>query len=382
MADGANGRRAGERIGGYTLAERLGGGGFGEVYLGESGDGRRVAVKFLHAAWADDADMRRRFAAEVEQARRVSGLCIAPVGDADLESPRPWIASEYIDAHTPAAAVAAGAPRSGAGLHRLAVSTATALAAIHGAGVVHRDLKPENILLAADGPRVIDFGIARAVEATSVTASGVIGTVGYMAPEQLEGERLTPAVDVFAWGAVVVFAATGRDAFAAPSQAARIARVLSGEPDTAGIGDPLLSVIRSCLEKDPARRPTARALIDLLLGIPAEAMAPAGRPAPVGLEATRAPDGPDGVLAAERTLRTGDAPPGRTEERRSATLPFTRAAGPGNAGGPSVEAEVAPATGLPGRPQGSGGLPGPGGAAPYLFAGGGFTDPGRLAEAM
>src|SRR5690606_8384450 len=151
MADGANGRRAGERIGGYTLAERLGGGGFGEVYLGESGDGRRVAVKFLHAAWADDADMRRRFAAEVEQARRVSGFCIAPIVDADLESPRPWIASEYIDGPTLAAAVAADGPRSGARLHRLAVATATALAAIHGAGVVHRGLKPENILLAADG---------------------------------------------------------------------------------------------------------------------------------------------------------------------------------------------------------------------------------------
>src|SRR5690606_30953717 len=207
MADGANGRRAGERIGGYTLAERLGGGGFGEVYLGESGDGRRVAVKFLHAAWADDADMRRRFAAEVEQARRVSGFCIAPIVDADLESPRPWIASEYIDGPTLAAAVAADGPRSGAGLHRLAVSTATALAAIHGAGVVHRDLKPENILLAADGPRVIDFGIARAVEATSVTASGVIGTVGQMAAEQQAGERLTPAEAVFAGGAGIAWCA-------------------------------------------------------------------------------------------------------------------------------------------------------------------------------
>ncbi|WP_193518779.1 serine/threonine-protein kinase, partial [Nocardiopsis kunsanensis] len=199
-------------------------GGFGEVYLGEDEAGRLAAVKVLHASWAGDTEMRRRFATEVDQARRVSGFCIASILDADPDADEPWIATEYIDGPTLQTAVDVEGPRTEADLQRLAVSTATALAAIHSAGVVHRDLKPENIMLAADGPRVIDFGIARAVESTSVTASGVIGTIGYMAPEQLEGMRLTSAVDLFSWGAVMVFAATGREAFPGPTQAARIAR--------------------------------------------------------------------------------------------------------------------------------------------------------------
>src|SRR5699024_1423876 len=215
-------------MGDFRLMRSLGRGGFGEVFLGQASDGRQVAVKMLHANWAEDADMRRRFSAEVEQARKVSGFCVAAIVDADPEAAEPWIATEYIEGPTLQRAVETDGPRGGAELQRLEVSTATALAAIHSAGVVHRDLKPDNIMLAADGPRVIDFGIARAVESTSVTASGVIGTIGYMAPEQLEGTRLSPAVDIFAWGSVMVFAATGREAFPGPTQAARIARVLSG----------------------------------------------------------------------------------------------------------------------------------------------------------
>src|SRR5699024_10269755 len=171
-------------------------------------------------------------------------------------------------------AVETDGPREGAELQRLAVSTATALAAIHAAGVVHRDLKPDNIMLAADGPRVIDFGIARAVESTSVTASGVIGTIGYMAPEQLEGTRLSSAVDIFAWGSVMVFAATGQEAFPGPTQAVRIARILGGEPDLEGLSEPLLSIVRTCLDKDAARRPDASALLNLLISAPAEGHAP------------------------------------------------------------------------------------------------------------
>ena len=182
---------AAEEVGGYRLLRSLGRGGFGEVFLGEAGDGTRAAVKILHASWAGDADMRRRFAAEVEQAQRVSGFCVAAILDADPTADQPWIATEYIEGPTLQTSVETDGPRTGAELQRLAVSTATALAAIHAAGVVHRDLKPDNIMLAQDGPRVIDFGIARAVESTSVTASGIVGTVGYMAPEQLEGMRLT-----------------------------------------------------------------------------------------------------------------------------------------------------------------------------------------------
>ncbi|WP_304450791.1 serine/threonine-protein kinase [Nocardiopsis sp. YSL2] len=252
-------------VGEYRLVRSLGRGGFGEVFLGERPDGTLAAVKLLHTAWAEDTDMRRRFTAEVEQARRVSGFCIAAILDADPEAEQPWIATEYIDGPTLQQAVAAQGPRTGSALQRLAVSTATALAAIHAAGVVHRDLKPDNIMLAPDGPRVIDFGIARAVEATSVTASGVIGTVGYMAPEQLEGARLTAAVDLFAWGSVMVFAATAHQAFPGPTQASRIARILSSEPDTGGVPEPLATVVRACLDKDPERRPDAAALMDHLV---------------------------------------------------------------------------------------------------------------------
>ncbi|MFL1379020.1 serine/threonine-protein kinase [Nocardiopsis protaetiae] len=319
----------GSTVGGYRLVRSLGRGGFGEVFLGEAGDGGRAAVKVLHASWAGDAEMRRRFAAEVEQARRVSGFCIAAILDADPEAAQPWIATEFIDGPTLHRAVAQDGPRRGADLQRLAVNTATALAAIHAAGVVHRDLKPENIMLAADGPRVIDFGIARAVEATSVTASGIIGTVGYMAPEQLEGARLTSAVDVFSWGAVMVHAATGRSAFPGPTRASRIVRVLSGEPDLEGVPGELRETVRICLDKDPRRRPDARTLVDhLITGAPLRAL-----PEPTVVD------------------------PG--EGRLAPTLPYT-AAVPSPAPAASVPVE----------------------APPYHFAGLRYTRPGDLAAAM
>ncbi|MFV2197581.1 serine/threonine protein kinase [Nocardiopsis sp. LOL_012] len=267
MNDSANGR---ETIGGYRVVRPLGKGGFGEVFLCQAPDGSPAAVKLLHATFSGDEETRRRFTAEVEQARRVSGFCIASILDADPEAARPWVATEFIDGPTLHAAVAKDGPRTGADLHRLAVSTATALAAIHAAGVVHRDLKPENIMLAPDGPRVIDFGIAKAVESSSVTASGLVGTIGYMAPEQLEGNRLTTAVDVFAWGAVMVYAASGSQAFPGPTQASRIMRILSAEPELGPLSGGLRDIVLSCLEKDPERRPDAAALLNLLVTMPAD----------------------------------------------------------------------------------------------------------------
>ena len=351
---------ASRTVGGYRLLRSLGRGGFGEVFLGEAGDGSRAAVKVLHGFWSGDAQMRRRFAAEVEQARRVSGFCIAAILDADPEAAQPWIATEFIDGPTLQSAVAGEGPRQGAELQRLAVNTATALAAIHAAGVVHRDLKPDNIMLAADGPRVIDFGIARAVETTSVTASGVVGTIGYMAPEQLEGARLTPAVDVFSWGAVMAYATTGREAFHAPTQAARIARILSGEPDLDGIPEPLRGIIERCLDKDPERRPDAPSLLTMLITGPRGGT---GSPAQAGV-------GP----AAGRSLPAAAQGTGPTRA-------YTRIA-------PAAHPEEAavPPPGLAPAPEpGSGNAGAPGhrtGVPPYHFAGTRFTDPGALAEAM
>jgi hypothetical protein len=356
-------------VGPYRLARSLGRGGFGEVFLGETEDGTRAAVKLLHANWAGDADMRRRFAAEVEQARRVSGFCIATILDADPGADAPWIATEFIDGPTLQRAVAEEGPRAGDELQRLAVATATAIAAIHAAGVVHRDLKPDNIMLAPDGPRVIDFGIARAVESTSVTASGIVGTVGYMAPEQLEGMRLTPAVDVFSWASVMVFAATGKEAFQGPTQAARIARVLSGEPDTGGLSGPLLDTVLACLDKDPKRRPDATALFHHLVAgtspDPAEAAVPT---APTRDEAA-----PPATPTRTYTEIT-DGPAPSAQPVWSAPAPHPARPTPA----PSAAEPWAPGAHTPLTPE-----PAPRGEAPpYRFAGVRFTRIEALAAAM
>ncbi|PSK88739.1 serine/threonine protein kinase [Murinocardiopsis flavida] len=255
---------AGQRVGGFRLVRELGAGGFGTVHLGEDAAGRRAAVKLLHPHLANDAQVRRYFVQELATARTVQGFCLAAILDADAEGERPWIATEYIDGPTLAQAVREHGPRTGGDLDRLAVQTITALAAIHAAGVVHRDLKPANILLGPDGARVIDFGIARALDAGTASATR-IGTLGYMAPEQVEGTALGPAADLFAWGAVMIHAATGAEAFPGPTQAARIHQVLTGPPQTGDLADPLLGIVLTCTAKDPAHRPTARQVLDMLL---------------------------------------------------------------------------------------------------------------------
>ncbi|WP_051049425.1 serine/threonine-protein kinase [Nocardiopsis kunsanensis] len=259
-------------IGGFRLVREIGRGGFGSVHLGEHEDGRRAAVKLLHTTPATDPHFFTLFAREVEAARKVSPFCIAQVLDADPGAEQPWIAVEYIDGPTLSEEVRAEGPRAGASLQRLAVATATALAAVHAAGIVHRDLKPSNIMIGPDGPRVIDFGIARAFdEATAFTASGILGTPHYMAPEQLESDtRLTPALDVYSWGAVMVFAAAGRPLFEATRRSALIKRILCDTPDCAVLEEPLRTVVARCLRKEPENRPTARELIDLLTTAPTE----------------------------------------------------------------------------------------------------------------
>ncbi|MEU6411659.1 serine/threonine-protein kinase [Microbispora sp. NPDC046933] len=248
-------------IGGYRLEGRLGAGGQGVVYLGRSADGTPVAVKLLHEGWSGDADARRRFAREIAAARRVAPFCVAQVLDFDLDGPRPYVVSEYVEGPS----LQQAGRRSGPALHRLAVATATALAAVHQAGIVHRDFKPANVLLGPDGPRVVDFGVARHLGATTAS-SGIAGTPAYMAPEQIAGEPPAPAWDVFAWGCVMVFAATGRPPFGDDTLPAVLNRVLTKEPDLGDLEEPLRSIVALALRKDPAERPDIVHITMRLLG--------------------------------------------------------------------------------------------------------------------
>ncbi|MFD9945430.1 serine/threonine protein kinase [Nonomuraea sp. NPDC059023] len=264
-------------IGPYRLVGRLGEGGQGVVYLGQSGNGPPVAVKVLRDGLGGDD----RFAKEIAAARRVEPFCIAQVLDASLgDAPgpgrrhrpgqgvpargygRPYIVTEYVEGPS----LHEAGRHSGADLQRLAVATATALAAIHEAGVVHRDFKPANVLLGPGGPRVIDFGIARATDAAATATSGIVGTPAYMAPEQLAGHDVGPAADVFAWASVIVFAATGTPPFGSDTLPAIINRILHNEPQLGELPRQLRGVVYDCLAKDPAARPPMRAVLLRLLG--------------------------------------------------------------------------------------------------------------------
>ncbi|MEU5881388.1 serine/threonine-protein kinase [Spirillospora sp. NPDC047279] len=270
------------RIGGYELAGRLGEGGQGAVFLGrEPGGGVQVAIKLLHAELNDNERARGRFLREFEVAMRVAPFCTAQVLDASVEDGRPYIVSEYVPGPSLHHQVSTEGPLTGGALQRVAVGTVTALVAIHQAGVVHRDFKPGNVLLGPAGARVIDFGIARALDATTKTG-GMVGTPVYMAPEQVRGERAGPPIDVFAWGATIGFAASGRAPFGADTLPAVINRVLNGEPDLAGLDGRLREIVERCLVKDASRRPEARDILMFLLGQPesAPASAPAPSPAP------------------------------------------------------------------------------------------------------
>ncbi|MBA0052580.1 serine/threonine protein kinase [Streptomyces sp. AJS327] len=243
-------------IGSYRLLGRLGSGGMGEVFLGRSGDGRFAAIKAAHAQLAHDADFRRRFTREVDAARKVGARFTAAVIDADPGARRPWLATEYIPGVSVTDAVAADGPLPEAALRGLLAGVAEALDAIHGAGLVHRDLKPSNVLLADDGPRVIDFGIARSVEHSQITRTGQApGTPGYMAPEQLRGGTVGPPTDVYALGATLVFAATGDGPFGHGDPLAMIYRTMEDEPQLDGLPESLRETVNRCLAKDPALRP-------------------------------------------------------------------------------------------------------------------------------
>jgi eukaryotic-like serine/threonine-protein kinase len=269
-------------LGRFELLARLGEGGQGIVYLGRGpGPGEeRVAVKILRST--ADASVLERLARELDAIHAVQPFVTARVIEASTEGERRYIVSEFIDGPSLQERVDTRGPLPEGELQRLAVGTATALTAIHGAGVVHRDFKPANVLLGPDGPRVVDFGIARLIDVATMT-SGVIGTPSYISPEQLSGARPTSAVDIFAWAVTMVYAATGRPAFSGDSVVAVMHRILTEQPDITGVPASLLPVLRDCLNKDPLARPSAR---DLLLRLidPSQPAVPAvpGQPARTG----------------------------------------------------------------------------------------------------
>jgi len=234
----------------------------GRVFLGRSAGGRPVAVKVIRSELASDPDFRGRFRREVAAARRVNGLFTAMVVDADVDAEEPWLATAYVPGPSLAEAVREHGPLPASSVLALTAGLAESLAAIHAAGVVHRDLKPPNVLLAEDGPRVIDFGISRAAEATSMTRAGfVIGSPGFMSPEQAEGGEVGPASDVFSLGAVLVFAASGESPFGSGMTAALVYRVVHGAPRLDGVPAAIRPLVEQCLAKDPSQRPAVSDLM-------------------------------------------------------------------------------------------------------------------------
>ncbi|WP_043235279.1 serine/threonine-protein kinase [Streptomyces violaceusniger] len=303
-----------EYAGQYRLEARLGSGGMGVVHLARSPSGRHLAVKVVHAAYAEDPEFRARFRQEVAAARRVSGAFTAPVVDADPEGPRPWMATLYIPGPTIAEHVKRSGPLPPDETVQLAAGLAEALRDIHRVGVVHRDLKPSNVLLAADGPKVIDFGISRPSDSELRTETGqLIGTPPFMAPEQFQRPRAVgPAADVFALGSLLVHAATGRGPFESESPYIVAYQVVHDEADLAGVPDELLPLIQRCLAKNPEERPTPDALMTVLRAV-------RGPHPPM-------PRGPVRLVPQQRTPEPHSLPGGRAEQVGGATDTHVKAA--------------------------------------------------------
>ncbi len=314
-------------IGPYRLLSRLGAGGMGQVFLARSPGGRLVAVKVIRPELADEAGFRARFAREVTAARNVSGMFTALVVDADTEGPVPWLATAYVPGPSLAELVHEQGPLPSGAVLTLAAGLAEGLGAIHAVGVVHRDLKPSNVLLAHDGPRVIDFGISRALESTMMTTTGmVLGSPGFMSPEQAKGEPVGPPSDVFSLGAVLAYAATGQGPFGTGPTPALLYRAVNEAPHLDGLPQEVRPVIERCLAKDPAARPTSAQLLAGLGGadlgtdwLPAQytstlqqyaASAPTSSPGVRSAPAAVAQPPAPAPVAAQRATASPSVPPG------------------------------------------------------------------------
>ncbi|MGW5069328.1 bifunctional serine/threonine-protein kinase/ABC transporter substrate-binding protein [Streptomyces cyaneofuscatus] len=246
------------RIAGYRILGRLGAGGMGVVLLGRSPGGALVAIKLIRAEYADDAGFRTRFRREVAIARQVRNRWAVPVVDADTEAAAPWLATEFVPGPALSEAVGGGAPLPERSVRALGSMLAEALEAVHGAGLVHRDVKPGNVLLGLDGPRLIDFGIARALDDTVLTATdAIVGSPGFLSPEQAQGRRIGPPSDIFSLGCVLVYAATGGRPFGSGPVEAMLFRTVHDPADLGALPPGLRPVVEGCLSKEPEGRPTA-----------------------------------------------------------------------------------------------------------------------------
>ncbi|MFB9467935.1 protein kinase [Nonomuraea salmonea] len=300
------------------MERRLGSGGQGVVYAGRAHDGPLVAIKLLHPHLVADGLARERFLREVETAKRVAPFCTAQLLDSGFAWTRPYIVSEHVPGPSLQSSVRDDGPRGAAALHRLAINTATALAAIHAAGVVHRDFKPANVLLGPDGPVVIDFGIAKALDQSqSVISSQPFGSPAYMAPEQISNGDVGAPADLFAWAATMYYAATGRRAFPGEGIPATLHAVLSSEPDLTPVDERLRWLLRDCLSKDPARRPTSAQVVERLRA----STGVTDRPSPTTSPTPATPPAPT-------TPPTPAAPPAPTTPPTLAAPPATTPGGP------------------------------------------------------
>jgi serine/threonine protein kinase len=258
-----------QELGGYELLGRIGAGGMGVVYLAETRTGRKLALKAILKEYVQDPEFRTRFRAEVATAMKVRGRFLATVIDADPEGAQPWLAVEYVAGPSLTAVVRAQGPLPEPDVRRVVAGVAEALRSVHQAGIVHRDLKPSNILLGDEGPFVIDFGIAKALDTTSLTRTGLkVGTPSFMAPEQVRGSISTPAADVWALGAVALYAATGQRAFGEGDTTVVYYRVVHEEPDLSTCPAWLLPLVQACLAKDPEARPSLQEVLDFLNDVP------------------------------------------------------------------------------------------------------------------